>query len=216
MAKSSHSKIACATPHNDTQRKVAKPSTKGKTASKPGSNQLAKGWVPMYHAPDLSKNIKSDPKDPKNIIHDKRTRNGSHMNESQLGKATNPFTLPDDDNISIQTATAQAASPTASHKPKDRASTRSVEMPAADTESDNEPLVQAEGDNSSAKEEHIAPEALRRGILALIDHSLQIAEDVSAYMQSIDDHEVQARKLDRAVEKVLTGPVKKRKVKFAA
>ncbi|KAI4955463.1 hypothetical protein J4E91_001324 [Alternaria rosae] len=216
MAKSSYSKITVATPHNDTQRKVTKPTITGRAASKPGSNRQMKGWVPMNHPPDLSKIIIGDPKNPHNIIHGKRIRKGSHVNESQLGKSTNPINLSDDENISIHTANAQAASPTASHKHKERASLRSVEEPAPDTESDNEPLAQAEEDNSFVTEEYISAEELSRGILALINHSLQIAEDISAYMQSVVDHEVHARKLDRGVEKVLTGRLKKRKVKFAA
>ncbi|KAI4691670.1 hypothetical protein J4E81_007197 [Alternaria sp. BMP 2799] len=220
MAKSSHSKIVCATPHNDAQRKVTKPPIKGKAAPKPTSNRHMKGWVHEEDSPDLSNIIIGDPKDPKNIIHGKRTRNGSHMSESQLGKATNPITLPDDDNISIQTANAHAASPTASRKHKDRASTISVEEPADATESDNERLAQAEEDNSLATEEQMSPKKLSRNILALISHSLQIAEDVSAYMQHTVGHEVHAQELERDVEKVLTGRVKKRKssknVRFVA
>ncbi|KAI4665070.1 uncharacterized protein J4E79_003369 [Alternaria viburni] len=216
MAKSSHSKIVCATPHNDAQRKVTKPPIKGKAAPKPTSNRHMKGWVHEEDSPDLSNIIIGDPKDPKNIIHGKRTRNGSHMSESQLGKATNPITLPDDDNISIQTANAHAASPTASPKHKDRISTRSLEEAAPDTESDNNPLARAEEDNSLVAEERVSPRELSCSILALINHSLQVADEAVAYMQSVNDHEVLARELDRGVEKVLTGRVKKRKVKFAA
>jgi len=216
MAKSSYRKTISATPHNDTQRKVTKHTTKGTAASKPEIHRLTKGWEPLNHAPDRSKMINGDPKDPKNIIRGKRTRKGSRVDESQLGKATNPITLPDEDNISIQTVNAQAVSPTASHKHKDRASTRSVEMPAADTESDNEPLARAEENNSLVTEEHVSPRELSRSILALINHSLQVADEAVAYIQSVDYHEVQTRELDRGVGKLLSGRVKKRKVKFAA
>ncbi|KAI4668441.1 uncharacterized protein J4E78_002268 [Alternaria triticimaculans] len=213
MAKSSHSKIVCATPHNDTQRKVTKPPIKGKAAPKPTSNRLMKGWGHRDDSPDLSKIITSDPMDPKNIIHGKRTRNDSHMNESQLGKATSPITLPDDDNISIQTANAHAASPTASRKHKDRTSTRSIEEPVPDTDSDNEPLAHIEEDNT---EDKISAAKLRSSILALLSLSLQVTDDVLAYMQDIVGHEVHAQELERDVERVLTGRVKKRRVKFAA
>ena len=206
MAKSSHSKIVCATPRNDTQRKVTKPTTKGTAASKPESYRPTKGWVHCNHPPDQSKNIKCDPKDPKNIIHGKRTRNGSRVNESQLGKATHSIILPDDDNISIQRANAEAASPPAPHKHTQRASEKSVEEPAPDTYSDGETKIHTEEDNTGNE---ISPRALRRGIIALVNHSLQIADDVAGYMQFFGGNEEQAEELDCGVNEVLIRRVKK-------
>ncbi|KAI4920323.1 uncharacterized protein J4E92_008542 [Alternaria infectoria] len=217
MAKSSHSKIVCATPHNDAQRKVTKPPIKGKAALKPTSNRHMKGWVHEEDSPNLSNIIIGDPKDPKNIIHGKRTRNGSHMSESQLGKATSPITLPDDDNISIQTANAHAASPTASPKHKDRISTRSLEEAAPDTESDNGPLAHTEEYNT---EDKVSAAKLHSSILALLNHSFQVTDDVLAYMQHVLGHEVHAQELQRDVDEVLTERGKKKKssknVRFAA
>jgi len=218
MAKSSHSKIACATPHNDTQRKVTKPSTDGKAASKPASNRQMKGWGPLNHSPDQSKKINGDPKDPKNIIHGKRTRKGSRMNESQLGNI--PLRSPINDDvieISTQRVNAQAASPTASRKHKDRASARSIEEPVPDTDSDNGPLARTEEYNT---EDKVSAAKLHSSILALLNHSFQVTDDVLAYMQHVLGHEAHAQELQRDVDEVLTERGKKRKssknVRFAA
>jgi len=213
MAKSSHSKIVCARPHNDAQRKVTKPPTKGKAAPKPGSSRLMKGWVPLEHPPDLSKIIIGDPKNPQNIIHDKRTRKGSRVNESQLRKAKHPIILPDDDNISIQRANAEAASPAAPNKHTQRAFEKSVEEPASDTSSDGETQIHTEEDNT---EDEISPRALCRGVLALVNHSLHIADDVAGYMQYLGGNKVQAEELDCGVNQVLIRRVKKWKAEEKA
>jgi hypothetical protein len=224
MARSSYSKVVSTIPQNYTTGGISKspPKDKTKTASEPSSRQSIKGWVYLDDAPDSLDLIIGDPKSPKNIIHGKRTRKGPNVNDSQLGKATHPISVPDDDEeeeeeeeeveVPAQRANVKASSPAARHKHKDKASRYTIDEPTPDDYSDHEPPTYSEGDDSVTTHEEISAEDIRRDVLALVNRSLQIADEIAAYMQLVEGHEVQGQKLDRDVNKVLTGRMKKRKV----
>jgi hypothetical protein len=233
MARSSYSKVVSTTSQNYTPGGISKspPKDKTKTASESSSRQSIKGWVYLDDAPDSLDLIIGDPKSPKNIIHGKRTRKGPNVNDSQLGKATHPISVSDDDEeeegeeeeeeeleveVPAQRANVKVLPPVVRHKHKDKGSRNTVDEPTPDDYSDHEPPTDSDEDGAATEHEEISAEDIRRDVLALVNHSLQIANDIAAYMQLVEGHEVQGQKLDRDVNKVLTGRVKKRKAETQA
>jgi hypothetical protein len=226
MARSSYSKVVSTMPQNYTTGGISKspPKDKTKTASELSSRQSIKGWVYLDNAPDSLDLIIGDPKSPKNIIHGKRTRKSPNVNESQLGESTHPISVSDDDEeeeeeevkVPAQRANVKVLPPVVRHMHKDKASRNTVDEPTPDDYSDHEPPTHSDEDGAATAHEEISAEDIRRDVLALVNHSLHIANDIAAYMQLVEGHEEQGQKLDRDVNKVLTGRVKKRKVEAQA
>ena len=132
------------------------------------------------------------------------------MKESQPGKATP--TIIDLAKTPAEKASAKATSsvqtPATPHTDKDNTGEKAIEDPTPKKRDDSHPRLH--------DEEEVLPENLRRGILALINRSLRIAEDVAAYMRGIEDHEVHGQRLDGDVVRVLTERTKKRKAEGEA
>jgi hypothetical protein len=213
MAKSSNSKVVSTTPQNDAETDAGKSSSKDKTGSKSSSKQSMKGYVYLDHPPDLPDLIIGDPTSPQNIIHGKRTRNASNVNESHMGKAPRAIKAKDDDEAKAtdHRANVEAASSATPGIDKAKASKKVVgDPPPKEYDVPERPVLHEEEDSITTQEE-ISAEEIRRSVLALVNRSLQVATDVAAYMHCVEDHEVQGQKLDGDVARVLSERVAKRK-----
>lgn len=217
MAKPSSSKTVSFATHDYSQANAGKSSSRDKTGPRSSGTQSIKGYVYIDHPLVLPNEIFGDPTNLQNIIDGKRTRKASNLNESPSEKATCAVETKGKDKAKMPPKKPSmklafpAKTPASSRAGKGYAPKDTSEYLTSKNRGDRKSRSHNEEYDTDSFEEDISLGDIRRGVLALVQHSLQIADDVSAYMRCVEDHETHGQKLVRDMERLLEHRVEKRK-----
>lgn len=183
MANSTSSKRVSTTTQRQNRSSSKDSTTENEASPKAKTNQRGKGWeIIVDYSPIPSNPIVGDPNDPDNIIEGKRPRKAVNKHESQMAKVSH--TIKPKAKGSVKKAVAKTRGP--ARKP---GAARRAKM------SPTKPVI--------------TPNIIRARVLGLVNQSLQVAEDVSAYMRGHGGHEEHGLGLERDIGKVLGDRAKK-------
>ncbi|KAH8643638.1 hypothetical protein IG631_01101 [Alternaria alternata] len=218
MAKPSSSETVSFATHDYSQANAGKSSSRDKTGPRSSGTQSIKGYVYIDHPLVLPNEIFGDPTNLQNIIDGKRTRKASNLNESPSEKATRAVETKDKDKAKMPPKKPSmklafpAKTPASSRAGKGYAPKDTSEYLTSKNRGDPKSRSHNGEYDTDSFEENVSPGDIRRSVLALVKHSLRIADDVSTYMRCVEGHETHGQKLVRDMERLLEHRVEKRKV----